>query len=234
MTSCKTTTHLDSLTEPTLRDASKIVVRAIKRKLSFRRRRGPSAGTQTAAVTVDSGTDPVPLPRRVSWSLDARESLPLPGLPPRASAVRAAVDFSSTARPGLSRRHSSAGLPPRASDVRAAVNLSTTRRGLSRRSSVGLPPRASDVREAMTPLYGEPSLGPMPTVGLVRAPSQPDALVGIVKRASVAQPARAGRLERRRERRLANFEGNLGRRMESIPPPPRASDVARAIRDLEM
>lgn len=80
----------------------------------------------------------------------------------------------------------------------------------------------------MEPLYQTET---EPRLGLTRSPTQPEIVVGVVKRASVGASAlRAGRLERRRERRLAAHRHEE----DFIAAPPRASEVARAVEGLEM
>jgi hypothetical protein len=127
-------------------------VKAVKRRLSFRRRkpRATTIATQTVSLvnTATSTRASATKPKRLSRSSRGSCS----SLPPRASQVRAAVAWAS-----FRHRFSSAGdilgaPPPRASAVREAVQSlydeyeapADTEQSIPRR-----PPRASAVREAM-------------------------------------------------------------------------------------
>jgi len=211
--------------EPTVLEAGKQLGKAVVRSLSFKRRRRATTGTQTVTV-VDSATEPMDLPpamsvtaapgadprhpmqvqRRTSFSIDTSTSVTT--LPPRASAVREAV----------------CQLTRRTSMQRASI-----KRDSSHRLSLA-PPRASEVRAAMRPLYGDET---EPTLGLTKSPTQPELVAHVIKRASMGPSAfRAARVERRRERRLARFM-SVQDSQTIITPPPRASDIARAVGGLD-
>lgn len=238
--------------EPTVGEAAKQLRKAVVRSVSFRRRpkrETVSLGTQTVPATqtapataVDTATDPMDEP-------------PMDGAPPADASQRpgpmvrrvsfttamAKMSIGATRRPSIRRGDSVPALPPRASDVREAVSQLTRRNSSqrvsiasSRRPSMG-PPRASQVRAAMQPLYGEDAPEPEPTLGLTKAPSQPVALVGVIKRASVAgTAARSARLERRRDRRCARNarHDDDGDDDDVVARPPRASAIARAVEGL--
>lgn len=169
-----------------IKECTAQIVKNIKRTLSFGRKRNCAANAKQAVILVDAATD-APLLRRAS-------------LPSRASEHQVAIPRTSrrSSFQGVSKRVS---LPPRASQVRDAIRplWAAYQSGTRCSERLSLPPRASQVREAMRPLYGrEPSRSSLDLnvarSRLTRSPSQPEALVGIIRRASTGGAPRTLRL----------------------------------------